>query len=97
MPTRKVSLTEHFDRFVDESIESGQYLNASEVVRDALRLHESRQREEQLKLQRLREAVDAGFAAIERGEYRDVEADDIERYVGEIGERIAHGKQNARK
>ena len=97
MPTRNISLTEYFDRFVEESIRSGRYLNASEVVREGLRLLESRQREEQLKLQRLREAIDSGFTEIDRGDYHAVEADKIGQYIADIGKQVAGRRRNARK
>ncbi len=45
MPTRNVNLTEHLDRFVDARVSSGRFSNASEVVREGLRLLEQRERE----------------------------------------------------
>ena len=86
MPTRNVNLTDHFDRFVDANIQSGHYKNASEVVRDALRLLELRQQEDTLRLKRLREAVDVGNSAIERGDYRDVDVEDLNDYLAGLGE-----------
>ena len=38
MPTRNVNLTEHFDRFIETGVSSGRFSNASEVVREGLRL-----------------------------------------------------------
>lgn len=38
MPQRNVNLTDHFDHFIDAHIESGRFSNASEMVREALRL-----------------------------------------------------------
>ncbi len=46
MPTRNVHLTEHFDSLIAAGIESGQFSNASEVVREGLRLLEQRQQED---------------------------------------------------
>ena len=37
MPARNVSLTDHFEAFIDESVSSGRYRNASKVVREGLR------------------------------------------------------------
>ncbi len=45
MPTRNVNLTEHFDRFIETGITSGRFSNASEVVREGLRLLEQREQE----------------------------------------------------
>jgi antitoxin ParD1/3/4 len=82
MPTRNVNLTDHFDRFVEVNVHSGQYQNASEVVR----LLELRQREGELRLQRLRDAIAVGEAAMERGDYEDVEDDDLGEYLAGLGE-----------
>jgi antitoxin ParD1/3/4 len=47
MPTRNVNLTEYFGRFIEAGITTGRFGNASEVVREGLRLPEQREREEQ--------------------------------------------------
>jgi antitoxin ParD1/3/4 len=77
MPTRNISLTEQFDRFVEDNVSSGEYQNASEVVRDGLRLLQQRKREETLKLRELRRAAREGFAQIDRGDYIDVHPRDL--------------------
>jgi antitoxin ParD1/3/4 len=69
MPTRNVNLTEHFDRFIDAGITSGRFSDASEVVREGLRLLEQREQEDKAKLEWLRGAVKEGFDDIERGDY----------------------------
>src|SRR5690348_1978325 len=46
MPTRNINLTEHFERFIRTEVQSGRYSNASEVVREGLRLMERRHQEE---------------------------------------------------
>jgi antitoxin ParD1/3/4 len=51
---------EHFDKFIREQIDAGRYNNASEVVREGLRLVEERE----AKLKALKEHIDS---AIERG------------------------------
>lgn len=60
MPTRNINLTPQLDRFVDRKIRSGQYANASEVLRAGLRALEAIEREDQAKLEALREAIIAG-------------------------------------
>lgn len=84
MPTRNVSLTSHLDDFVEQSVSSGQYQNASEVIRDALRLLEERKREQERKLERLRQAVAEGFAEIDRGEYVELGASEIDAYFASL-------------
>ena len=56
MPTRNVNLTDHFDRFIQARINSGRFSNASEVVREGLRLLEQREKEDKAKLEWLRAA-----------------------------------------
>jgi antitoxin ParD1/3/4 len=89
MPTRNVSLTDHFDQFVEKSVNSGRYLNASEVVREGLRLLEQKAQEDRLKLERLREAAAAGFDAIDRGRFCEIRGSAIGRTIAEIGKRAA--------
>jgi len=64
-----VSLTEKLDEYVREKVASGLYNNASEVIREALRLKIATEEADDVKLQRLREAVDAGWQQAERGEF----------------------------
>lgn len=92
MPTRNISLTEQFDRFVEDNVSSGEYQNASEVVRDGLRLLQQRKNEESLKLQELRRAVREGFAAIDRGEFVTLRRDDIGPFVRSLGKKRVRGK-----
>jgi antitoxin ParD1/3/4 len=85
MPTRNISLTKHFDEFVDETVREGSYQNASEVVRDALRLLEARRKEDALKLKHLRRAAADGFADVERGNYVEIKsASDLKKFMSGI-------------
>ena len=68
MPTRNINLTDHLDRFIETRVASGRYGNASEIVREGLRLLEHREQEEQAKLEWLRKAAREGFDQIDRGE-----------------------------
>lgn len=61
MPTRNINLTPEMDRFVDAKIQSGQYANASEVLRAGLRALEEDDKENQARLEALRAAVKAGI------------------------------------
>nr|MCU0248394.1 type II toxin-antitoxin system ParD family antitoxin [Bryobacter sp.] len=68
MPTRNINLTDHFDRFIEAEVGSGRFGNASEVVREGLRLMERRKLEDQAKLKWLRGAVRQGLDEIEHGQ-----------------------------
>lgn len=67
MPTRNINLTEHLDRFIARQVASGRYSNASEIVREALRLLEEQQQERKAKLDALRQAAKQGFDEIDQG------------------------------
>jgi antitoxin ParD1/3/4 len=69
MPTRNVFLTDHLDSFIADGIEKGRYSNASEVVREGLRMLEQRESEDRAKVEWLRGAAQEGIDAIERGAY----------------------------
>ena len=63
MPTRNVSLPEKLDQFITAKVEAGDYANASEVMRTALRVLEKEEREYEEKLAALRAAIDEGLAS----------------------------------
>ena len=60
MPTRNINLTPQMDSFVDEKIRTGQYANASEVLRAGLRALEQSELENEARLKALRYALQAG-------------------------------------
>jgi antitoxin ParD1/3/4 len=68
-----VSLTPELEKMVGKKVKSGLYQTASEVVREGLRLLKERDDE----IRRLRGDIQEGFAAIERGDYTDYDADSI--------------------
>ena len=73
MPTRNVVLTEHQEALIGALVQSGRYQNASEVLRDGLRLVEQRELEDQMRLAALRSAVDEGLLDLAEGRYRAFE------------------------
>ena len=88
MPRRNITLTDHFAAFLDTYVQSGRYRTPSEVVSEALRLLEQAKREDELRLERLRQASEAGFAAIDRGEFAEISDDEIGPAIARIGKRI---------
>jgi antitoxin ParD1/3/4 len=74
MPTRNVVLTDYQAELVERLVSSGRYQNASEVLREGLRLLESREAEEKVRLKALREAARIGVADIEAGRFRSFES-----------------------
>jgi len=86
MPTRNISLTPEQDAFIDEVLKKGEYANASEAVRDAIRALQRRRAIDALKLERLRHSIDAGLADLERGDYEDVDDADLEAWLDRLVE-----------
>jgi antitoxin ParD1/3/4 len=70
-----VSLGTAWEGYVAERVNSGEFNNASEVVRDALR----RQQEQLLKLEALRREVQAGSASLDAGRVVKTTAEDVIR------------------
>ena len=69
MPTMNVKLTPEMADFVSSELATGDYLSASELVRDALRsLRRDRDIESQ-KVELLRRKLDIGIEQAERGEF----------------------------
>ena len=81
MPTRNISLTAEQDAFLEKAVKSGEYQNASEAVRDALRALQQRRREDALKLKVLRMHIKAGVEELERGEFTEIADVELERYL----------------
>ena len=89
MPTRNVVLSEHQHNFVESLVQSGRYQNASEVLREGLRLIEQRERFEAAKLNALKEAADKGWADIDAGRFKDISDDQLEDLIGQLGMQAA--------
>lgn len=89
MPTRNVVLTDSQAQFVEQMVQAGRYQNASEVMRDGLRLVQTREAEQAAKLAALREAVAVGIADIEAGRYTTFESvDALDRHLADITDRV---------
>jgi antitoxin ParD1/3/4 len=89
MPTRNVVLTEHQTTFVEQLVASGRYQNASEVLREGLRLVQAREAEQAAKLVALREAVAVGISDIEAGRYSEFkDAASLRSHITAISKRV---------
>jgi antitoxin ParD1/3/4 len=85
MPT-SYTLGRHFEAFVQGQLASGRYNNASEVLRDALRLMEERER----RLSALDSVIERGIADVVAGRVTDAKTvfDRLEaKYAGMVDER----------
>jgi antitoxin ParD1/3/4 len=89
MPTRNVVLSERQHALVESLVNSGRYQNASEVLREGLRLIEERDRAEQVKLKVLKQAAGQGWKDIAAGRYADIADEQLDDFIGQLGQRAA--------
>ena len=97
MPTKNVVLTDYQAELLERLVNSGRYQNASEVLREGLRLVEYRASEEKARLKALREAARAGIADIEAGHYRVFNSPaEIKRHVTALASQVLPAKSRPR-
>ena len=91
MPTRNVVLTNHQASYVESLVSIGRYQNASEVLRDGLRLIEQREKEDASRLEALRSAVRVGLADFDAGHFSVFDsADELSAHLKSVaGKAIA--------
>jgi len=98
MPTINVVLTEHQAELIEKLVDSGRYQNASEVLREGLRLVESREVEDRVRLEALRQAVQVGIDDLEAGRYKQFESfADLDDYLGKVTDEILAKRRTSRK
>ena len=91
MPTRNVVLTEHHEKVIAELVASGRYQNASEVLREGLRLIEERDTRDAAKLKILQEAARAGFADFDANRFVELDDEAVMEVIRNLG-RQARGR-----
>jgi antitoxin ParD1/3/4 len=97
MPTRNVVLTEHHEKVIADLVASGRYQNASEVMREGLRLIEERDSRDAAKLKILQQAARAGFADFDAGRFVELQEDAIEDIISDLGRKArSQGRRAAR-
>ncbi len=85
MPTRNVVLTDYQAELVERLVSSGRYQNASEVLREGLRLVEDQEAERKARIKALRDAARIGIADIEAGRYRTFDSPaELNRHLGTL-------------
>ncbi len=95
-----VSLTPQLEKLVQEKVASGRYNSASEVVREALRLFEDKERLRRLRFEKLKKQVAAGLEALDQGEYIGLDSKGLERHMEDVKvrgrKRLAKKKTSAK-
>lgn len=85
MPTRNVVLSDHHAEFIQQLVKSGRYQNASEVLREGLRLIEQKEMREAAKLKFLQEAANTGFTDLDEGRFIDIEDNELADHIRHLG------------
>jgi antitoxin ParD1/3/4 len=85
MPTRNVVLTAHHESVIAALVNTGRYQNASEVLREGLRLVEAREARDAAKLKALQGLAATGFADLDEGRHRDLQDAELEDFIAGLG------------
>lgn len=93
MPTRNVVLTDYQADLVERLVSSGRYQNASEVLREGLRLVEDQEADGKARIKALRDAARVGIADVEAGRYRTFDSQaELNRRLGTLRDDVLSGK-----
>ena len=65
---RNIALTPQLSAYIDELVDSGEYMSASEVLRDGLRLLKVQRDRRAAELNEIQERISAGLDQLDRGE-----------------------------
>lgn len=87
--TRNVVLSQHQHELVESLVKAGRYQNASEVLRDGLRLLERQELENAAKIAALRDAAEKGWSDLATGRYDDIADENLDDFIGQLGDRAA--------
>ena len=94
MPTRNVVLTDYQAELVERLVSSGRYQNASEVLREGLRLVEDQEADGKARIKVLRDAARIGIADIDAGRYRTFDSPaDLNRHLGTLRDDVLSSKR----
>ena len=83
-----VSLTPELEALVQAKVATGMYNNASEVIREALRLLKDHDLLNELKTQHLKRELSIGLSGLDRGEFSAESLEDIRKNVLDAQNRV---------
>jgi antitoxin ParD1/3/4 len=92
VPTRNVVLSQHQHEIVESLVKSGRYQNASEVLREGLRLLERQQLADEVKVAALRDAAEKGWSDLASGRYDDIADENLDDFIGQLGIRATRNQ-----
>jgi antitoxin ParD1/3/4 len=76
-----ISLTPELEKMIQRKVKTGNYNNASEVIREALRLLQDRDREKEIKLEILKSELKKGIDQLDHHQYGRQALSDIVKKV----------------
>ena len=97
MPTRNVVLTDHQAELIERLVDSGRFQNASEVLREGVRLVEQRVVEDQARVDALRAAILVGDADIEAGRSKVFKGNALRKHLASLTRNAAADVGAARR
>jgi antitoxin ParD1/3/4 len=87
-----VSLTAELEQLIHKKVETGLYLSASEVVREALRLLEERDKIQAMRFEDVRREIQIGIDQADRGEVTPL---DVQGTLAKVRSRKRNGSREA--
>jgi len=93
MASRNISLTDHHDALIEAKVQAGEYANASEVVREGLRLIQERDQEMAARVDAIRSRVAVGLEQARRGEFAEGSVDEIRSRIQQRAEECFSGSE----
>ena len=73
MPNRNITLTDRHEKFVETLVSSGRFEGESDALRAGLELLEQSEKERELKLEMLSQAIEIGVKDLDEGRSIDLE------------------------
>lgn len=80
-----ITLPEPLTKFIQEKVQSGEFASADEAICQAVQLWHDQQHVDD----RHADAITAGLADLERGDYSDYDAQELRELFGTLSERAA--------
>jgi antitoxin ParD1/3/4 len=74
-------LTHQQNEFVESVVRTGEYQDANEMIRDALRALKQRRQEDALKLKALRVLIKTGANALDEEHFTEIDDADLDRFL----------------
>jgi antitoxin ParD1/3/4 len=90
MRSRNITLTDHFEQFLEDQLRSGRFKDANEVLGAGLRLLEHQMQTDVQQLSRLKSLTEAGFRSLDSHDSISITSDeDLQTAIARLGHEAA--------